>query len=69
MAGYSLQRGSDLIFGIPVGWDVLFGIAMVELFMIFAVIAVHLWLRSHKTSTGVESMIGDKAVVKDWRRI
>ena len=62
-AGYALQTGNDLIFGIQVGWPVLFGIAFVEFIIIASVVSVHLWIRSHKTTTGVESMIGSKATV------
>ena len=65
-AGYSLQVGHDLIFGVPVGWDVLFGIAFVELFMLMSVIAIHVWLRKIKTSTGTEAMIGQKATIAEW---
>ncbi len=65
-AGYTLQIGSDLVFGVPIGWEVLFGIAFVEVFIIGVVIAVHLWLRSQKTTTGIEGMIGEKATILDW---
>lgn len=65
-AGYTLQAGSDLVFGIPIGWPVLFGIAFVEIFIIGVVVAVHLWLRSQKTTTGIEGMIGETATILDW---
>lgn len=65
-AGYTLQVGSDLVFGIPIGWQVLFGIAFVEVFIIGVVVAVHMWLRSQKTTTGIEGMIGQKATILDW---
>ncbi|MBI1301028.1 MAG: hypothetical protein GC137_05125 [Alphaproteobacteria bacterium] len=65
-AGYALQSGQDLIFGVPVGWSTLFGIAFVEFFIIAAVIYIHFWIRGIKTSTGTEAMIGQKAVIVDW---
>ncbi len=65
-AGYTLQAGTDLVFGIPIGWEVLFGIAFVEVLIIAVVITVHMWLRSQKTTTGIEGMINQPATVLDW---
>ncbi len=65
-AAYTLQAGTDLIFGIPIGWPVLFGIAFVEVLMIVAIILVHTWLRNRPTSTGKEAMIGEKATILEW---
>ena len=65
-AGYALQQGTDILFGIPVGWDVLFGIAAVELFIVITVISIHTWLRNIGASTGTEGMIGEKAIITNW---
>ncbi|PCK00323.1 MAG: hypothetical protein COA45_00640 [Zetaproteobacteria bacterium] len=65
-AGYALQVGQDLIFGIPIGWSVLFGIAFIEMSVIGTVVGVHLWLRKKKHVTGIQSMIGEKATIIDW---
>ncbi len=65
-AAYTLQTGTDALFGLDVGWPVLFGIAFVEFFILATVISVHVWLRKQRTTTGVEGMIGEKATVIEW---
>lgn len=65
-AAFTLQRGTDYIFGISIGWPTLFGIAFVEFFIIFIVISIHVWLRRQKTTTGIEGMIGAEATVLSW---
>ena len=65
-AAYTLQSGNDMIFGMTVGWPVLFGIALVEAIIIVTIIAVHIRLRKTKSASGTESMIGDKATVIEW---
>lgn len=65
-AAYTLQTGSDVFFGIELGWSVLFGIAFVELAIVGTVVSVHMWLRNKKAITGIESMIGTKATVLEW---
>lgn len=65
-AAYSIQVGQVLLFGIPVDWNIVFGIGFVEFVCIVCVIAVHARLRNMKTYTGTEGMIGAKAVVLDW---
>ncbi len=65
-AAYSIQVGQVLLFGIPVDWNIVFGIGFVEFACIVCVIAVHAHLRNLKTATGTEGMIGAKAVVLDW---
>lgn len=65
-AGYALQVGRDLIFGIPIGWSVLFGIAFIEFSVISIVVIVHLRLRNMKQITGTESMIGEQATILEW---
>lgn len=65
-AGYALHTGNDLLFGVAVGWPVLFGIAFVECAIIASVITVHMWLRKQRATTGTEAMIGSKATILDW---
>lgn len=65
-AAYSIQSGQVLLFGIPVDWNIVFGIGFVEFACIACSIAVHAYLRNLKTYTGTEGMIGAKAVVLDW---
>ena len=65
-AGYALQTGQDLVFGVAVGWNTLFGIALVEIFIIAVVIMVYRWIRNIRNTTGTEAMIGQKATVIDW---
>lgn len=65
-AAFTLQTGAGPFIGLQIGWPFLFGIAFVELIIISSVIAIHLWLRNKKTSTGTEGMIGQKAVIIDW---
>ena len=65
-AGYAIQIGQDLFFGMPIGWPMFFGIAFVEVVIIFVVVSVHLRLRKVKISTGIESMIGEKAKIIEW---
>ena len=57
-AAYSLQVGEVLLFGIPVDWNIVFGIGFVEFACIVSGIAIHIWLRNLKTDTGTEGMIG-----------
>ncbi len=67
-AAYAMQSGSDLIFGIPIGWSVLFGIAFVEISIIASVVAVYMWIRKQKTTTGTEGMIGQSAQIIEWNK-
>ena len=65
-SGYALQTGSGIIFGLPVGWSLLFAIAFIELALIITVIFVHMRLRRMKASTGKQGMIGQNAKVIEW---
>lgn len=65
-AAVTLYYGTDVVFGISIGWNVLLGVAFVEFLTIIIVIAVHMWLKSINTTTGIEGMIGQKAVILDW---
>jgi membrane-bound serine protease (ClpP class) len=65
-AGYALHTGNTMFMGVEVGWGLLFGIAFIECGVIICV--AWLW-RKHKrikTTTGTESMIGQRALVVDW---
>ncbi|MCK5374733.1 MAG: hypothetical protein KAJ40_05570 [Alphaproteobacteria bacterium] len=65
-AAYAIQSGNDLIFGLPIGWHLLFGMVFVELSTVFCIIAVHLHLRKQKVVSGTESMINDNATIIEW---
>lgn len=65
-SAYSIQTGTVLLFGMPVDWNIVFGIGFVEFALIVATIAIHIHLRNLKTDTGTEGMIGARAVVLDW---
>ncbi|MCB1591706.1 MAG: hypothetical protein KDI90_04560 [Alphaproteobacteria bacterium] len=65
-AAYSIQTGTVLLFGLPVDWNIVFGIGFVEFALIVGTIAIHAHLRNLKTDTGKEGMIGAKATVLDW---
>ncbi|MFP4463667.1 MAG: NfeD family protein [Alphaproteobacteria bacterium] len=65
-AAHTLQSGSDLLFGIPMGWQVLFGIALVEITLIISIVTVYMWIRKQKITGGTESMIGDTATIMEW---
>lgn len=63
---YTLKYGESTVFGQPIGWDVLFGIAFVEIVILAVLLVIVLRLRKEKPSTGVESMIGHSAEVLEW---
>ncbi len=65
-AAYSLQVDYVILFGIPVDWHVLFGVAFVEFACILVGIAVYMHIRKIKSTTGVEGMIGSQATVLAW---
>lgn len=64
--GYVIRTGDQSIFGFPIDWGVLFGIAFIELAVIAGSIIVILKFRRQKITTGVESMIGHQAKVVSW---
>jgi membrane-bound serine protease (ClpP class) len=64
--GYSLQTGNNMVMGVPLDWPFVFGIGFVEFLMLAIAIIFFIRYRRIKSSTGVESMIGAKAIVKDW---
>lgn len=64
--GYSIHNGADTVLGLPLDWSLLFGIAFVELVFLVISIFIILHYRGKKATTGVESMIGEKAHVVEW---
>ncbi len=66
-AVFALQTNNTMFMGVDVGWGLLFGIAFVE----FALLFVGIWLwRKHKSLkilTGTDAMIGQKALVVEWK--
>ncbi len=65
-AAFALYMQHTTMLGLEMGWPVLFGIAFVEILVIAIVIAVHMWLKNQKTTTGTEAMIGDSATIIEW---
>lgn len=63
---YSLKYGQSQIFGHPVGWEIVFGTALLEALIVAALIFLILRHRRQKTTTGAESMIGSRAEVTEW---
>jgi membrane-bound serine protease (ClpP class) len=63
---YSLEYGQSLVFGVPLGWGIFFGIAAAEALIAGAFILLILRHRRIKASTGTESMIGHAAEIIDW---
>jgi membrane-bound serine protease (ClpP class) len=65
-AGYTIHAGRSVLMNTPFDWELLFGIAFVELLLLLAFIVVTIRYRRIKASTGSETMIGQKAVVQNW---
>lgn len=65
-AAYSLQTGQMLLLGIPMDWNIVFGISAIEFILLFAGIYVWRKLKSQRTETGAEGMIGKTARVVRW---
>jgi len=66
VVGYAIRTGDTTLFGVPVGWGVVFGIAFIEFVLLAASTYVILKSRKHKVTTGTESMIGQHADVTEW---
>jgi membrane-bound serine protease (ClpP class) len=64
--GYAIRTGDTTLFGVPVGWGVVFGMAFIELLLLLGSAYVITKHRRHKVTTGTESMIGQKASVIEW---
>jgi membrane-bound serine protease (ClpP class) len=65
--GYAIQTGDNMLFGVPIDWSVLFGVAFVEVIVLIISVYVFIRLRRLKTSTGAEAMIGKTATVIRWK--
>jgi membrane-bound serine protease (ClpP class) len=65
-AAYTIQYGDSMMFGMKFGWQILFGIAFVELLILIALGIILTRLRRHKVTTGTESMIGQTATIIEW---
>ena len=65
-AGYALQVGLAAFFGLDIGWDLFFGVALIEFASLF--IGIYLWkrLKRIRNNTGTEGMIGQSAVIIEW---
>lgn len=66
-AAFALQMNHESMLGLDMGWPVLLGITFVEIFVIIAIIFIHMRIRRIKRSVGTESMIGDQATVITWK--
>ena len=64
--GYAIQTGDNLVFGVPIDWPLIFGIAFIEALAIAISVSFILRNRRLKVTTGKESMIGQKATVVEW---
>ncbi|MCF8496396.1 MAG: hypothetical protein K9G62_07000 [Alphaproteobacteria bacterium] len=65
--GYTIQSGQTFFFGLPVDWTLLFGIGVLEVF----VVAVSVWIvlrdQGRIPTTGTEAMRGEIAAVVEWK--
>jgi membrane-bound serine protease (ClpP class) len=64
--GYAIQTGSNQIFGITIDWSILFGLAFVEALILAFSVYIIIRYRKIKSTTGKETMIGQKARVISW---
>ncbi len=64
---YSMQTGDNTVLGVPIDWSLLFGIAFIELAIIVFAVMIIQRIRKKKVTTGIEGMIGQKAVVIEWK--
>jgi len=65
--GYVLRGGDMAVFGIPVDWSLFFGVAVIELGLIVAIVMIYLRFKNRVATTGLESMVGEEARVLEWR--
>lgn len=64
--GYVIQTQQNTIFGLPVDWSLLFGLAFIEAALLIACFFIVLRTHKMKVSTGTEAMIGHKAEIVEW---
>jgi membrane-bound ClpP family serine protease len=66
VVGYAIHKGEMTLLGLPVDWSLLFGIAFIELVIIAVALIIIRRVQFRKSTTGVESMIGEPAEVIGW---
>ncbi len=64
---FALQSGGEIgIFGHPLDWGLVFGIAVFELALLITFGFMIMRINAQKVSTGIESMLGESASVISW---
>ncbi|MCK6419002.1 MAG: hypothetical protein L6Q57_08740 [Alphaproteobacteria bacterium] len=66
-ASYALYNGLPTLLGVPIGWELVFGIAFVEVVGTLIALRFFLIALQKKAVTGREAMIGQSASVVDWQ--
>ena len=61
-----LMTGGTNVFGLPLDWGFFFGIAVLEIALLVPFIMVLKKVNRQKSTTGTESMLGEKASVVSW---
>ncbi|MCK5284761.1 MAG: hypothetical protein KAJ86_04160 [Alphaproteobacteria bacterium] len=64
---YSMQTSDNTVLDIPIGWSLLFSIAFIEFTFIALIFIIIMRFRKRKLMTGMEGMIGQKAVIIEWK--
>jgi membrane-bound serine protease (ClpP class) len=64
--GYAIRTGDQNFLGIPIDWGTVFGMAFVELLLLAASVILVVRNARRKVTTGVESMVGQKATITEW---
>ncbi len=65
-AGYALKYGGGYIFGVAIGWPLLFGFIFLEFLILGSIVFIYVWLKSKKAIVGTESMVGESAIINEW---
>lgn len=63
---YTLQTENATLFGYPIDWGMVFGIAFFETLLLIATFFMIKRVNAGKSSVGIESMIGSEATVQSW---
>lgn len=64
--GYVLRTGDHMVMGIPIDWSLVFGVAVIELSLIAAIVVIYMKFKNRVATTGLESMVGESAEVIEW---
>lgn len=64
---YVLQSGNNMVMGIPIDWPFVFGVSFVEAALLIAALYLFIKARNKPVTTGIESMVGEDAVVVSWK--